>query len=123
MRRILIFSLLFVPLSSWAAWDKVGETESQVIYIDTAGFPNGSQMRKVWLMHDLKERAPGGDMSRKTLEEHDCTGNRVRGISGSTHSGPKLSGKTIWSGPFSSEWHAIPPGSVAERAHKIICSG
>ena len=106
---------------AWAKWEKVGETNTQVIYIDRATVQKTSPMRKVTLMHDLKKRGPNGEMSKRTVEEHDCVRNRVRGVSGSTHAGPMLGGRILWSWRLTSEWHQIPPSSVAATAHKIVC--
>lgn len=122
MRLVLSALLLAVAAPGWAEWERVEETDTQVVYIDPATIRKIGQMRRVWLMHDLKKRAPDGDMSRRTFEEHDCVGKRVRGLSGSTHTGPKLGGQTLWSGPLSSDWHYIPRGSVAATVHRIICT-
>ena len=99
----------------------VGETDTQVIYFEPVGVAKTGQVRRVTLMHDLKQRGPSGEMSKRTVEEHDCTGNKVRGVSGSTHAGQMLGGRTLWSGRLTSEWHQIPPGTVAATVHKIIC--
>jgi len=121
IRVILALMLVISVAPAWAEWVKVGETDTQVVYIDPATIRKVGQMRRVRLMHDLKQKTVGGVMSKGTLEEHDCAGNRVRGVSGSTHSGPRLRGKTLWSGSLTSEWHHIPPDSVAAAAHKIVC--
>lgn len=117
----LLFLLAAAATSARAEWEKVGETDTQVIYIDRATVRKTSQLRRITLMHDLKQRGPNGEMSKQTLEEHDCAGNRVRGVSGSTHAGPMLGGRTLWSGRLTSEWHQIPPASVAAVAHRIVC--
>src|SRR5712691_11427058 len=109
----LLLLLAASATPAWAEWEKLGETNTQVIYIDRAIVQKTSSMRTVTLMHDLKQRGPGGEMSKRTIEEHDCVGNRVRRVSGSTHAGPMLGGRTLWSGRLTSEWHQIPPGSVA----------
>ena len=124
-RALLNVSLLLLltaaATSAQAEWEKVGETDTQVIYIERASVPKTGQLRRVTLMHDLKRRGPSGELSKRTVEEHDCAGNRVRGVSGSTHAGRMLGGRTLWSGRLTSEWHQIPPGSVAAAAHKIVC--
>lgn len=117
----LFLLLAAVATSAQAEWQKVGETDTQVIYIEAAGVAKTGQRRRVTLMHDLKQRGPSGEMSKRTIEEHDCAGNKVRGVSGSTHAGPMLGGRTLWSGRLTSEWHEIPPGTVAATAHKFIC--
>lgn len=117
----LFLALALAAMSARAEWEKVGETETQVIYVERAGVKKTGQLRRVALMHDLKQRGPNGEMSKRTLEEHDCAGNRVRGMSGSTHAGPMLEGRTIWSGGLTSEWHQIPLGSVAATVHRIVC--
>lgn len=116
---LLLLAVLATP--AWADWEKIGETNTQVIYIDRSTVLPASAMRKVTLMHDLKQRDPGGEMSKRTIEEHDCVRNRVRGVLGSTHTGPMLGGRTLWSGRLTSEWHQIPSGSVAATTHKIVC--
>ena len=122
MRVIFMLLLTVAAAPVWAGWEKVGETNTRVVYIDPATVRKSGPMRRVTLMHDLKQRAPSGEMSKRTIEEHDCAGNRVRGLSGSTHSGPILDGQTLWSGRLTSEWHHIPPDSVAATAHGIVCA-
>ena len=120
--NVPLFLLLAAAAASVQAdWQKVGETDTLVIYIETTGVPKTGQLRRVTLMHDLKQRGPSGEMSKRTVEEHDCVGGKVRGMSGSTHAGPMLGGRTLWSGRLTSEWHQIPPSTVAATAHKFIC--
>lgn len=117
----LFLLLAAAATSAQAEWQKMGETDTQVIYIEAAGVAKTGQLRRVTLMHDLKQRGRSGEMSKRTVEEHDCTGNKVRGVSGSTHAGPMLGGRTLWSGRLTSEWHQIPSGMVAATVHKFIC--
>ena len=117
----LLVLLAAATASAQAEWQKVGETDTQVIYFEAASVLRTGQLRRVTLMHDLKQRGPSGELSKRTVEEHDCVGNRVRGVSGSTHAGPILGGRTLWSGGLTSEWHQIPIGSGAATMHKFIC--
>ncbi len=117
----LLLLLTVSATPAWAEWEKIGETNTQIIYLDRATVLTASAMRRVTLMHDLKQRGPGGEMSKRTIEEHDCAKNRVRGVSGSTHAGPMLGGRTLWSGRLTSEWLQIPSDSVAAATHKIVC--
>jgi len=120
--NVSIFLLLATAATSaQAEWQKVGETDTQVIYIEAAGGAKTGQLRRVTLMHDLKQRGPSGEMLKRTVEEHDCAANKVRGVSGSTHAGQMLGGRTLWSGRLTSEWHQIPPSTVAATVHKLIC--
>src|SRR5882724_11813049 len=94
----LFLLLAAAATSAQAEWQKVGESDTQVIYIEAPSAAKTAQLRRVTLMHDLKQRGLSGEMSKRTVEEHDCAGNKVRGVSGSTHAGPMLGGRTLWSG-------------------------
>ena len=119
----LLLCLLFISGSASAEWVKFGETDNIYHYIDPTTIRKDGNLRKVWQIHDLKQRSKDGELSRRFRLEYDCKNERYRFLSISEHSGPMASGITLYqSTEEGNKWSDIPPGSKGEDALKIVCA-
>ncbi len=123
MKKIIIACLLATSgASAIAEWTKVSELDDITFYIDYKTIRNAGSLRKVWAVHDLKQRSPEGVMSRRLQSEYDCKAENTRTLALSTHTGPMATGETLFTGGADPNgWRAIPPGTTTERILKIVC--
>ena len=121
MRIVLTTLLMLATTTAWADWIKMSETDTAVIYLDPATHRVDGNLRGVWELHDLKVRDPDGELSRRSLREFDCKGDRLRILSMSTHSGPMATGKLLWSGNDPSQWQYIAPGTSGASLLRAVC--
>ena len=122
MQIVLCLLLALVAAPAWAAWVKVDETDTGSYYIDPTTVRKNGQFRKVWQVHDLKQRAKSGEMSQRVLWEFDCKEGRFRFLSFSTHFEPKATGRTLVSESDTDDWDAVSPNTAAETVLKFVCA-
>ena len=123
MRVVITLLLLIAATPAWAEWMKVSETNVTVHYIDIRTIIYIGQMRRVWVIQDLKKRDPDGELSMRMLNEYDCAEKRWRTLSLSTHSGPMAGGRSLVSGNIPSEWSYLPSGTTSGvLIHRIVCA-
>lgn len=91
-------------------------------YIDPGTIRVNGHMRRVWELHDLKQRDLVGGLSARGLTEYDCKEERSRYLSFSTHSEAMIGGTILRSYDEPSRWDYIPPGTIAEDVLKIVCA-
>ena len=97
-KALLLSLLLLVTGSAWADWVALGAVDDETFYIDPATIRKDGNLRKVWEIVDHKQRQRNGEFSIRSRKEYDCSGERVRTLTLSTHSGPMATGETIASG-------------------------
>ena len=120
--RFVIYILLTLATSpAWAKWVIIDETTHVTQYFDPATVRINGNLRRIWILQNLKVRNSDGELSTRMLAEYDCKAVRSKVISLSTHSGSMASGKTILSGNEPVDWSGIPPGSVEEDIFKVAC--
>jgi hypothetical protein len=120
--RILLILLTLVAAPAWAEWVKVEESNIANFYIDPATIRKDGNMRRVWMVRDLKERNKAGERSNRFLGEYDCKDERYRLLSHSAHTETMLGGNVLYSGDVTDNWSYIPPGSVIVTVLKIVCA-
>ena len=121
MRVILTLLLLVSAVQARADWEKVGETDAFVAYIDPSTIRNTGQMRRVWALQDLKKRHRNGELSRRLFREYDCSNEKFRLLAVSTHSGAMATKQTLVSLDTPGEWRYMPPGTSAAMAYNRVC--
>jgi hypothetical protein len=55
------------------AWTRIGETPDVTLYVDRQSIEKEDNIRRVWELQDLKVADADGVMSRRYLNEYDCT--------------------------------------------------
>ena len=120
--KVLLFALLLVTSSAWALWINIGETDTAIFYVDPASILKDGNLRKVWVITELKERDPDGHISSRVRYEFDCKGEVYKYLALSTHSEPMAAGKIIAPNRIgSSGWNEIPPGTFVASVQNIVC--
>ena len=92
MRIGLLVSLLVVAAPACADWVRVARTDAAVHYVDPSTVHKDGTLRTVWALQDMAHESPGGVMSIRALQEHDCAGQRFRYLEVSAHSAPMAGG-------------------------------
>jgi hypothetical protein len=125
MKKLFLVSLMAMLAGpALAEWVKIGYSDLGTLYIDPATIRKDGNLRKIWVMTDLDRRDKDGEMSSRSRQEFDCKGERSRILSGSTHSEPMASGRTLRRVEFDNldKWSQIPPSSIAEAILERVCA-
>jgi hypothetical protein len=124
MKKLLLTLLTALMLtgSVWAEWVKIDSNNDSDFYIDPETIRKAGNIVRAWEIQNLKQQAKRGELSRRYRMEYDCTQERNRILSISTHSGPMASGTTLMSFSASDQWDSIPPNTVSETVLKIVCA-
>ena len=123
--RVLISLLIFlVAAPAWAGWVKVWEskTSGTITYFDPDTIRKDGNLRRVWVLQDLKTRGKNGEMSRRALWEYSCPEERFRSLQISFHTDPIAKGSRLLSDNDPSEWQYIPPNTGGAVLHKLVCA-
>lgn len=122
-KSLLLPLLLLATGSAWAGWEEVATTDEVTFYVDRATIRKDGNLRRMWVVQDLKQRNEGGTLSRRSRNEYDCKGERSRILALSTHAESMAGGKLIKNlGEDPQGWSEIPPGAVSENLLKIACA-
>jgi hypothetical protein len=123
-KSFLLPLLLLATGSAWAGWERVGESDTGIFYVDRATIRKDGNLRRMWSVEDLKQRNESGAMSRRLRYEYDCKGERSRILALSTHTEPMADGKTLYitTGDLNESWDEIPPGSAIEKLLATACA-
>lgn len=110
--------------ANWAkvAWYVDGSTS----YVDIATIHKDGNLRRVWLLKDLKARDPNGAQSTVIYLEVACNEKLARALQSSSHSGPMATGNILATKSDPDEWSKPPSNTAtaaaAEKLIKLICS-
>ena len=122
MKKLFLVVLMMLACSAWAEWVMYFEAKTITYFYDPATIRKDGNMRRVWVLYDLRERYKEAEMSYRTQYEFDCKQERVRFLAASAHSEPMAGGKTLYSSGEENNWRAIAPGTIAETILKIVCA-
>jgi len=122
-RAWLLAALMAVGSSSgWAmSWTRLVETNTMTFYVNRNAIEKEGTIRRIWEMQDLKAADPEGVMSRRYLNEYDCKEKMHRIGQMVSFSGPKLSGKPLFSVTEWGYWRKIPPDGVFVVSYVMLC--
>jgi hypothetical protein len=126
MRKLLLVGLMMLAGSAWAEWVDFVEGKNIYVLIDPATIRRDDNMRKVWLLHNYKQRNKDGNLSDRVRNEYDCDQERYRFLTLSMHTETMAGGVTTYnntySDPSSSLWKDIVPNSMDYDILKFVCS-
>jgi hypothetical protein len=122
MKKLFLICLMMLAGSAWAEWVKYADTDESSFYFDPATFRKDGNMRRVWLLQDLRKRHKDGEMSRRYRAEYDCKNERWRILTISEHSEPMAGGSAMRSQSDEDSWTDIAPGTVTDTMLKIVCA-
>lgn len=125
-RALRVSALLMVLLNASlslasSGWTRIGETAEVTLYVNRQTIEKDDSIRRVWEMQDLKTPDADGVMSRRYLNEYDCTHKMHRLGQVSSFSGPKLSGKNLFKLSEMGYWRKIPPNGVFVLTYIAVC--
>lgn len=123
--RVLIYFLLFsVATPAWAGWMKVWEskTSGTITYFDSETIRKDGNLRRVWVLQELKTRGKNGEMSRRALWEYNCPEEQFRSLQISFHTDPMAKGARLLTDTDPSDWQYIPPRTGGATLHKLVCA-
>jgi hypothetical protein len=121
MKRLML-ALVALAFSATVAanWVKVGETENYDAFIDRDTIVKNGQLRKFWMIRNLKMQSRVGQSDR-FQEEYDCQEERGRTLYWSTHSGSMASGEMLGLIQRVTDWSPIPPHTIDWDILKFVC--
>ena len=126
MRLVLSLLLALAAAPAWAEWVRVKEypSEGLVRYYDNATIQKDNNLRKVWLLIDLKARNNNGEMSVRFLLEFDCKEKRGRSLSGTGYTDSMGRGGVLPSPADNkpSAWDDVEPEEPIADLFRIVCA-
>jgi hypothetical protein len=99
----------------------MGETPEVTLYVDRQSIEKEDNIRRVWELQDLKVADADGVMSRRYLNEYDCQYKMHRLSKVTSHAGPKLSGKKLFTVNETGYWRKIPPNGIFVLTYVAVC--
>ena len=126
MKALLLTGLMLLTGSAWAEWQLVAiaAEDGDKYYSDPQSVRINGNKRLIWEIEDLKVRDKDGELSMRSRVEYDCSLERARRLSFSTHSGAMATGTVLLVKPINelTPWRDIPPGTVLELRFKYACA-
>ena len=126
MKSLILSCLMLLTGSAWAEWQLVATVteDGDRYYSDPQSVRINGNKRLMWEIEDLKVRDKSGELSRRSRIEYDCSLERYRRLSFSTHSGAMASGTVLLVRPINelAPWLDIPPGTAVDLRFKYACA-
>ncbi len=124
MRILISLLIVLVAAPAWAEWVKTWESKSSgtITYFDPDTIRKDGNLRRVWVLQELRIRGKNGEMSRRALWEYNCPEERFRSLQLSFHTDPMAKGSTLLSDNDPSDWQYIPPSTGGTVLHKLVCA-
>lgn len=120
-KNILILLLIVTTSPAWADWAAVLKNNSDTHYIDHTNIRRNGQFVKVWALKNSKEKKDRLESSIVTLEEYDCSEERVRLLFIRSFSGQMGIGIPLAEKNVHSEWKYFQPRSPIAFIHALVC--
>ena len=115
--------MLTTPAS--AEWvkllEKTIEGNETVFYVDPLTIRRDGHFRRIWVLHEWKERDHGA-LSGRLLHEYDCKEERIRTLAFTVHSERMAEGRILSYDDRIEDWQYIAPGSIGETYLKFACT-
>lgn len=122
LRTIMFVMMLLIGSSVRAEWVIFHETDMIKLYLDHSSIRRSGNTVKIWMLQDIYEKAQeNGIRSLTSLNEFDCTEDKLRILSIYSYSEPMARGGLLNSGKASNEWHFLPPESSYREVANAIC--
>ena len=122
LKALLLLITVFTSSSSLAQWELYAEVTEAFLYMDLSSIRKDGNLRKVWVLQDLKQRQKEGGLSFRARMEYDCKEERFRYLSATLHSSQMAQGNLINSQTGVSNWIDIAPRTAMEDSFKLVCS-
>jgi len=125
--RITLLMLVLAAMSSgaMAEWVLVSQPDiGTKVYLDPLTIKKDGNLGRAWVLFDFSTANTDGVLSRRTLQEYDCKGERRRTLSISTHSEPMAGGSVLYSATNPNPvppWSYITPDTGGVTVFKLVC--
>ncbi len=122
MKKILFNLFFLLPFSAYSAWDKTGQSDGFMTYVDTSTIKrNGSISSMTGLFDNDKPSLVSGNKVRSSINyfEFNCQQKTYRTVRYSLHSGQMGRGQQLIDVRKDSEWKQVV--GFYEFAWKIAC--
>jgi hypothetical protein len=130
LRKILVFALCVLPLTCFAEWALVGETDDAILYIDNKPIKRSGKDATILVLTSYKEPQkkeyiPSSYQSTVIYNACDCNENMIKLLYMMYHKNKDGSGGVVFStGPLvKGKWDIIASNSVGEMVCKKACEG
>jgi hypothetical protein len=126
MRKSILALLLTVASATAAGeWAKVGESDTNTVYADTATIDKAGNIAKMWHLLDFKsvQSRPYGlpYLSQRTQQEYDCAAMRERTIEYVHYSENMGKGDVTHADSGPGDWKAVSPGTASAARLGLAC--
>ena len=122
MKKLFLVGLMMLTGSAWAEWLRYEENKKNIFYYDPATIRKDGNMRRVWVLMDIRKRNDNGAMSTRMRYEYDCKQERYRFLGMSSHSEPMAGGTLLETYGEDNNWMAIAPDTIDETMLEIVCA-
>ena len=121
MRLLPILLILFSCSASaeWLLFSKADNGDKH--YVDLTKMQTNKHLVSILSLVNFSQLASDGLLSSQIHEEFDCSKERVRALSLSSHSEHLARGKVLHSHNSPSDWTHIPPETVLFERFLIAC--
>ena len=126
-RNLFLLACCLIGMNAFAVnWTAAGLHDLGIYYYDSSSIEHQGDKRRAWTMLDYrdpqKNKQGQSFKSTRAQMEFDCKDKRVRALTVSFHSGPKLSGEVLVSEGVFQDWMAVPPGTPMTQIMKAVCA-
>jgi hypothetical protein len=109
-----------------AQWSSAGLHDLGIYYYDSSTIEHQGDRHRAWTMLDYREphknKQGQSFKSTRAQMEFDCKDKRVRALTVSFHSGPRLTGEVLASEGVFQDWMGVPPSTPMANIMKAVCA-
>lgn len=109
------------PSEPASQWTKIGETGAVVLYVDHQSLRREGNIRRVIEMQDLKAPDPDGVLSRRYINEYDCSSRMNRIGKVSSYSQNMLAGGRRFQVEEWGYWRSVQPNTLFSVVMSTLC--
>ena len=126
-RPLVLMSLWLCGAWAQAAqWSSAGLHDLGIYYYDSSTIEHQGDRHRAWTMLDYREPQKNKQgqsfKSTRAQMEFDCKDKRVRALTVSFHSGPRLTGEVLASEGVFQDWMGVPPSTPMANIMKAVCA-
>jgi hypothetical protein len=108
--------------SAWAEWVMYGKNKEATFYYDPTTIRKEGNMRRIWELHNLRERHKDGEISVRYRSEYDCMDERIRILGVTEHSEPMAGGAVLTTVGEDNNWMPIAPETIGAILLNLVCA-
>ncbi|WP_457354379.1 surface-adhesin E family protein [Roseateles sp. P5_D6] len=122
MKLMLTTFALVFSSPAWADWEPIAANDEAIHFLDLQTVKTTGQIRRVWVLIDMKTPVVGRGNSQRSLAEYDCREERWRYLQSSDFSGQMGEGTILVDSSQPTAWRPVAPGTVGAAAIKLLCA-